>query len=274
MIRLPDLCAPDWSDARRDEELARVALDPSNRYMLATRAAAAMLEYMVGDRGPYKFERDHTDSGFWIDNARDNVAPGGDHPANLERLRDMPWPLENLALACIVSTQAELDRDWPIIVAVPAAMRGIVVQPTEAISLEASRFLQGSILYVGDEGGWEYAGARRGFVNFVIVEPPPPVECEDCGGSGTLGRCRDGRHQACERCGGNEDSAGSGYRDIVAVDVAWIRAIAEACYAAGVPCSVALVWPNLIENGITRPFDTLPADCLADDELWPQEQRA
>lgn len=37
------------------------------------------------------------------------------------------------------------------------------------------------------------------------------IICQDCGGSGSLGKAKDGRLISCESCGGHEDSLGSGY---------------------------------------------------------------
>ena len=36
--------------------------------------------------------------------------------------------------------------------------------------------------------------------------------CEDCGGTGSLGRAKDGRLVSCESCGGHEDSLGTGFK--------------------------------------------------------------
>ncbi len=43
------------------------------------------------------------------------------------------------------------------------------------------------------------------------------LRCEECEGTGSLGQAPDGRERACETCGGNEDSLGTG----LAIDVNW-----------------------------------------------------
>lgn len=271
MIRLDDRfrLGAGVTDAGTDEVLANVALNPSNRYLLATRDAAGMREYMLAHTiivdgftrkfGTIRIVKSPCDAVYAI--ARK------DPSCRTELL----WPLPNLAIACIVNSQESLDSSWPIIAATPAARRGIVVQVMGAVDL---------VPYVGMythkcKCGWHrdemqlHSQGRRFWCTecktitqdgdagrFVHVEPPPPE-----------------RYDPVDPTGGEPMAAFIS----IPVNVAWIRSIVDQCAAAGVPVSVAETWPNLIAfdptNSPTSKWspDSLSDDLRITDELWGDE---
>ncbi|MFM9966739.1 MAG: hypothetical protein ACKV2Q_36665 [Planctomycetaceae bacterium] len=239
----------EWTPyaAAMDERLASVALDPANKYLLATTDAAGMREY---------FEERRTWSGVLIDeNWRINwtIWCRDNH-------RHVRWPLPNLAVACVCRTQAELDRDWPILLSVPAAKLGAVIQPTEAVDLWSAKheYAPGTYMNVF---GWG-KGAQ-----FTIIEPPPPdVSLGYCTG------CSEAVKHDTTHYGQTHE-----HPTQPPVNVAWLRSLVEQARAAGVAVSVASEWPNLYEHasdsddGRGGKLSSLPADLRIDEELWTTE---
>ena len=185
-----------------DQVFAVMALCPHLTFQVLTKRPERMAEYLIADRGPYKFEADHTTSQNWIVMARDDVSPGGDHPSNTHRLRSMPWPLPNVWLGTSLSTQKEADANIPHLLKCPAAVRFLSVEPLiEAVDLP----LRPSInriqreRFVGYSEATRIADAER--IHWVITG----------GESGPTGR-------PC--------------------NIAHLRSIVQQCKAANVPCFV------------------------------------
>lgn len=112
-----------------DRVFAVMALCPQHIFQILTKRPERMADYFVVDRGPYKFECDHTTSEFWIDSARDDQALAGGHPSGVERLNEMPWPLPNVWLGTSVEDQKRADERIPHLLKCPAAVRFLSVEP-------------------------------------------------------------------------------------------------------------------------------------------------
>jgi protein gp37 len=79
-------------------------------------------------------------------------------------------PLKNVWLGVSVENQATANERVPILLQTPAAIRFVSLEPMLGpVDLRAVGFMGGDILFVGDEGGHEYVGSRRGMLSWVIV---------------------------------------------------------------------------------------------------------
>jgi len=117
--------------------------------------------------------------------------------------RHWNWP-HNVWLGVSVENQQRADERIQHLLRVPAAVRFLSIEPLLGpVDLRQVRAHEGhrDLLFVGDEGGFEYAGTRRNFIDWVIV--------------------------------GGE--SGHGARPC---NAAWIRNIVQQCKEAGVPCFV------------------------------------
>lgn len=104
-------------------------------------------------------------------------------------------PRHNVWLGTTVENQKAADERIPHLLKVPAAVRFLSCEPLLG-PVDLRRYF-----YVGEEGGWEYAGSRSNLISWVIV--------------------------------GGE--SGHGARPC---NVDWIRDIVRQCRDAGVPCFV------------------------------------
>lgn len=162
------------------------------------------------------------------------------------------WPLKNVWLGVSIATQPDADKNVPIILKCPAAVRFVSAEPLiEAVSLSRA------------------------------------LPCETCGGDGWMGD-QHGRKWACEDCGGHEDAAGHGIGrglDWVIVggesgpgarpcDIAWIRSIIEQCKAAGTACFVKQLGANPIKGGEFSKGPLLLRSTKGGDPAeWPDDLR-
>ena len=79
------------------------------------------------------------------------------------------WPA-HVWLGTSVEDQATADERIPLLLQIPARVRWLSCEPLLwPIDLRAVRYLQGNALYVGDEGGAEYAGSPRGMLSWIIA---------------------------------------------------------------------------------------------------------
>jgi protein gp37 len=164
------------------------------------------------------------------------------------------WPLKNVWLGVSIATQADADKNIPVLLKCPAAVRFVSAEPL----IEA--------------------------VDFVRAMP-----CEDCGGDG-FQRDANGREHSCELCGGDEDSeghglarglhwvivggeSGSGAR---ACKIDWVRNVVAQCKAAEVPVFVkqlgvlAIYHPN---NAAGVRHHKLKDKKGGDPSEWPSDLR-
>ncbi|MGB0218341.1 MAG: phage Gp37/Gp68 family protein [Sinimarinibacterium flocculans] len=108
-------------------------------------------------------------------------------------------PPPHVWIGATVINQAEADRDIPRLLRVPTRVRFLSIEPMLGpVDLNAVRYMQGSALTVGDEGGHEYTGSARQMLHWII-----------CGGES-------GPH------------ARPMHPD-------WVRSLRDQCAAAGVP---------------------------------------
>lgn len=133
-------------DKYDDDTLARVAMDGGNRYMLAAEDVEGLRKYITGAYMPGSVcDAAVLRHGRYLHKSEHKEHDCGTYT----KITPVAWPFTNLALACIASTQDELDARWPVLATIPAARRGLVLRPTEWMDLD-------------------------GFTpEFVVVEPPP-----------------------------------------------------------------------------------------------------
>ncbi len=147
------------------------------------------------------------------------LGPVWEHAAFYQRESDYPlWPLPNFHLGVSVSTQADANKNIPILLKCPAAKRIVSAEPLlEEIDFDVA-------LPCGSEDCNHGEDHRRG----------------DCG-------CSLGIDQLI--LGGE---SGPGARPC---DIAWIRSGREQCKAAGVACFVKQLGANAIAPGPHRKID-------------------
>jgi len=112
------------------------------------------------------------------------------------------YPLPNAALGVSVEDPQTADERIPLLLQTPAAYRWLSLEPLLGpVDLRAVRYIGGSVLFVGDEGGAEYAGSPSGLISWCVVG------------------AESGPHRRPCR-------------------IEWVRSIVEQCKAAGVACFV------------------------------------
>lgn len=175
----------------------------------------------------------------------------------------LAWPLKNVWLGVSVATQADADKNIPILLKCPAAVRFVSAEPLiEAVNLRelnavATAVRDGKPLVVRDQvdalggvGGGPLAmllgyGEKRASLDWIIVGGESGHSARPC-------------------------------------DVAWIRSVVEQCKSAGVPCFVKQLGAKPFEqNAYTTPssFDVwrkgyeLKDRKGGDPSEWPEDLR-
>ena len=143
---------------------------------------------------------------------------------------DTAWP-RNVWLGATVVNQEEADRDIPKLLAVPARVRFLSVEPMLG-PVNLQRWL------------WECCGNMQLGNDHGLLGQEP----DSCCGNPDP---RDALHWAI--CGGE---SGHGARPL---QVEWVRSIVKQCKAAGVPVHVKQLGKVVHTNGITRPGEHWPA---------------
>ncbi len=93
-------------------------------------------------------------------------------PAIKDLHREMPTetPPRNIWLGVSCEDQKRANERIPILLKTPARVRFVSAEPLLGpIDFNAVRYMQGSALFVGEEGGHEYVGSRRNLLNWVIT---------------------------------------------------------------------------------------------------------
>lgn len=107
-----DLFADDVGDDLIDQAFAVMALCPQHTFLVLTKWAERMREYITGVKAEtIEFNGEKFD---FVD--RINVLP-------------IEWPLSNVILMTSISTQRDADERLPFLLQTPAAMRGVSVEP-------------------------------------------------------------------------------------------------------------------------------------------------
>lgn len=76
----------------------------------------------------------------------------------------------NVWIGTSVEDQRRADERIPELLKIPARVRFLSCEPLLGpVDLNAVRFMQGTALHVGDEGGWEYTGSKRNMLHWVIA---------------------------------------------------------------------------------------------------------
>lgn len=80
------------------------------------------------------------------------------------------WTRLNVWLGVSVEDQKRADERIQLLLQTPATVRFLSCEPLLGpIDLRAVRYLSGNALFVGDEGGWEYAGSKRQMLSWCII---------------------------------------------------------------------------------------------------------
>lgn len=115
---------------------AIMSLCPQHTFIICTKRAERMAEFYCKDYGPYKFECDHTDAGFWVEQAMYGGVTGKRLPERADQQRlhlltgdNWHWPLPNVWLGVTVENQAAADERIPHLLRCPAAVRWVSAEP-------------------------------------------------------------------------------------------------------------------------------------------------
>lgn len=118
--------------AVRDDTFAVMALSKIHTFIVTTRNAASLADYLRGDGyapgppGSFGPMRDRVDvrAIVAIDAAYRQLAPACHR-----------WPIPNIILAVRASTQAQLDERVPLLLDTPASVRAVWLTPSEDVRL-------------------------------------------------------------------------------------------------------------------------------------------
>lgn len=212
-----------------------MAATPQHTYQVLTKRAARMLEFLqwasenIGEPDYYARFFDDTP-------VRQLYADGRAEPTS-------DWPLKNVWLGVSIPTQADADKDIPILLKCPAAVRFVSAEPL----IEAVTFTR--VFHAPDGTPTVQRWMERGIGPLLGHEGLPRIDWVIVGGE-----------------------SGHGARPC---DVAWIRSIVEQCKAAGVPVFVKQLGAHSIEfvdgAGIVRLVHGDPKGGSPDE--WSEDLR-
>jgi protein gp37 len=155
-----DLFHEDVPDEWIDRVFAVMALTPQHTYQVLTKRAQRMREYLNR-----KIDWSARLGATWTainTNGRVDIAKATELNHRMTA-GAMQWPLDNIWLGVSTERQQEYDERIPLLLQTPAAVRFISAEPLLGpINLQQA-------LYVGCEGGWEWEGAKRQMIDWVIV---------------------------------------------------------------------------------------------------------
>ena len=100
-----------------DPMMAVIALTPQHTHQILTKRPERMAEYFEGV------------AALEVESERDMVIWDAWRAVYGEKLNDRIWPLPNLWLGTSISTQADTDKNIPILMQIPAAVRFISLEP-------------------------------------------------------------------------------------------------------------------------------------------------
>lgn len=119
---MPDVFATLWEYPSLDKDFAVMASRPDQHFELHALNLDHLREYLSGHK---LFHR--------INDAARTMTGRVVLPTQSHGMVDRPWPLRNLSIWATIHTQADADRDLPLLLSCPAAVRGLRVVATEAI---------------------------------------------------------------------------------------------------------------------------------------------
>lgn len=135
---------------------ATMALTPQHIHQVLTKRASEMATYIASRKSNAK---------YWKDAARELG-----YSLEFEGLSMVQFPLPNVWLGVSCEDQKRAELRIPYLLDTPAAVRFLSCEPLLGpIDLRAVRYMHGSPLFVGDEGGHEYVGSRRNMLHWVIT---------------------------------------------------------------------------------------------------------
>jgi protein gp37 len=148
-ISMSDLFHEEMQDSMIDRVFAVMALTPEISYMILTKRADRMADYL--SRGNDSSERvDQCAWGMIDDHGGDNLGA--------EDFREIEFPLPNIAIGVSVESQKYADERIPHLLRTPAAMRFVSQEPQlEEIEYLLDLLKQLDMVIVGGESG---PGAR------------------------------------------------------------------------------------------------------------------
>jgi len=119
-----------------DRMFAVMALCPQHTFQILTKRPERVAEYLAADRGPYKFEFEHTtteDRVMWAADTGLAFAGEGAIQSRLALLANgwaaWKWPLFNVWLGTSCEDQATADERIPHLLRCPAAVRFLSLEP-------------------------------------------------------------------------------------------------------------------------------------------------
>jgi len=119
-----------------DQVFAVMALCPQHTFQVLTKRPERMAEYLIGDRGAFKFEFDHTTSRDWWDMAVQEIVTPERSPAREQQElilcspRHMGYPhLPNVWLGTSCENQQTAVERIPHLLRCPAAVRFVSREP-------------------------------------------------------------------------------------------------------------------------------------------------
>lgn len=262
-----DLFHPDVDQHELDCVFAamlanEITTGPSHDYMILTKRPDIMAEYF--SPGPDVLLRRwgkagngwiHVGDGdeYFSEYAEAHTVPQSDHERYSNLLHKHLWPLPNVWLMATVCNQDEADRLIPILLEIPAAVRGVSIEPMLG-PVEIGKYLYGSYecaLSCGTRLPCTDLPEKRcrncGFAgpdDYETWGDGPSEECPECHQDGSCGEIEG----ICPNCGtymvqyhpdtqyidwvicGGE--TGPGARPM---HPDWVRGLRDQCAAAGTP---------------------------------------
>jgi len=212
---MSDLFHPDVPDEFLDEVFAVMAMRPQHTFMVLTKRAEAMREYIAQRSG--QEWRDHL-AGVAREHFGSDVAECQVHNAIGDVLAahmNVGWPMRNIWLGVTAENQEQADRRIPVLLDTPAAKRFVSIEPM-LWPVDLGRYLRPggpSCPHVDSEDG------TCSHDDAMTPECHPGSDCP----------MRNGRHLDWVICGGE---TGNGARP---VDPSWPRTLRDQCQATSVP---------------------------------------
>lgn len=202
---MTDLFHPNVGQERLDTIFASILFDTivtnghGHSYIVVTKRVDRLLKYF--EPGPEAMLRRWGEAGDgWLhvgdgdetfsDYAEGQTIPQPGHETYPNLLQEYLWPLPNLWIIATICNQAEADEKIPLLLQVPAAKRGVSVEPMLG-PVELGKYLYGS-----------YECALSCGTRLPCTEPPEK-QCTKCGFTGPddYATWGDGDSAECPKCG-------------------------------------------------------------------------
>lgn len=153
---MSDLFHENVTDEMLDRIFAVMALCQQHTFQILTKRPKRMLEYL----NQVSEERDMR---RWINVSVEIMLDAGKPGEPDEMISDAGWPLPNVWLGVSVEDQKAADVRIPLLLQPPAAIRFLSAEPLLGpVDLHKA-------LYIGPEGGHEYAYSTRQMLHWVIA---------------------------------------------------------------------------------------------------------